>query len=93
MTMMGVKDPSDKLDYAVDWDQWLESGESITDVDWTVETGLTKASDPTESNTAKTATVWLEGGSNGEDYTVACKITTSAGRIVERSFVVQVRNR
>lgn len=91
--MAYVKDPSDKLDYAVDWTAWLSEGETIASTEWTVETGLTKMSSPAATDTANPAVVWLEGGDDGEDYTVACKITTNQSRVVERSFTVQVRDR
>lgn len=91
--MTYVKDPADKLDYQVDWTPHLASGETISAVAWTVETGLTKSSSPAESNTTTTATVWLEGGTAGGDYDVACRITTNQGRIIERTFNVRVENR
>jgi hypothetical protein len=86
------KDPDATLDYGFDWeaDDWLSSGETITDSVWTVQTGLTKDS---ESNTETTTTVWLSGGTAGEVYTVANQITTSAGRIDERTFGIVVENR
>lgn len=67
----------------------------------TVQSGLTKASD------AKTAvaiggvtypvntvvSVWLSGGTAGQDYTVACKIVTNEAtpRTLEVTRIVQVR--
>lgn len=91
--MAYVKDPSDKLDYAVDWTAWLGASETIASTEWTVETGLTESVSPAATATANPAVVWLEGGDDGEDYEVSCKITTNQSRVVERSFIVQVRNR
>lgn len=84
-----IKDPDAVLDYALDWnaegEEWL-GADTITGTPvWTVETGLTKDS---QSNTTTTATVWLSGGTAGETYTVACKITTAGGRTDERTFRV-----
>jgi hypothetical protein len=55
-----------------------------------VESGLTEVSN---SNTGTAATVWLSGGTAGTDYTVTNRITTSAGRQVDRSFILYVRER
>lgn len=86
-----VKDPAELLDYVVDWeDNWLAEGETISTSDWTVATGITEVS---ASNTGTTATVWLSGGTHGQEYLVTNTITTSAGRIGERSIKILVRNR
>lgn len=89
-----LKDPSAILDWVFDWndtdDHWLASGETIATHTITVDTGLTKDSS-TESGGK--VTVWLSGGTAGENYKVACLITTSAGRTDERTIWVKVTNR
>lgn len=100
-----IKDPDAVLDYVFDWapqtngregadSDWLaaDSGETITSYVMTVETGLIKDSDSlTDDDTS--VTVWLSGGAEGQDYSVACKITTSAGRTDERTAIFRVRQR
>lgn len=88
-----TKDPAAVLDYTIDWDadDWLGSDTITGTPVWTVPAGLTQ---PTSaSNTATTATVWLGSGTADQDYDVACKITTTAGRTDERTIRIQVRNR
>ena len=85
-----LKDPSAVLDYVFDWTGWLASGETIDTHTITVDTGLTKDSS-TESGGK--VTVWLSGGTAGENYKVACLITTSAGRTDERTIWIKVTNR
>lgn len=85
-----VKDKDAKLDFMFDWSEWLESGETISSYVLTVQTGITKVSD---SKTTTAVTVWLSGGTNGTWYTVACKITTSLGRIDERTINIQIQER
>ena len=85
-----LKDPSAVLDWVFDWTDWLASGETITDHTITGETGITVDSS-TES--AGKVTVWLSGGTAGENYKVACLIETSAGRIDERTIWIKVTNR
>ena len=83
---MPVADPSDKLDYSVNWGaKVLGSGETIATSTWTVPVGLTSSD---ESHTTTVATVWLTGGTAGESYTVTNHITTNQGREFERSFPV-----
>jgi len=84
------KDPDAVLDYAFNWTDWLESGETITSRVVTVSTGLTKNSD---SESAGVVTIWLSGGTHGVDYLVACKITTSSSRIDERTANIRCRQR
>lgn len=85
-----LKDPSAVLDWMFDWTDWLASGETITDHTITGETGITVDSS-TES--AGKVTVWLSGGTAGENYKVACLIETSAGRTDERTIWIKVVNR
>ena len=89
-----LKDPSAELDFAFDWndstDPWLASGETISSHVITVDTGLTKDS---SSEASGVVTVWLSGGTAGENYKVACLIETSAGRKDERTIWIKVTNR
>jgi len=86
------KDPDAVLDYAFDWEteSWLETGETISSHVITVPAGITKDSD---SEADGIVTVWLSGGTAGEDYVITCKITTSAGRTDKRSFVIRCGDR
>ena len=98
-----IKDHDAVLDYKFDWagltngaegapSDWLESGETISSYTITPATGITVDSDSrTDGNTS--VTVWLSGGTDGADYTVACEIITSAGRTDERTITVSVLER
>ena len=84
------KDPQAVLDYGFDWSDWLAVGETVSTSSWAVEAGITKDSD---TNDSTTTTIWLSGGTAGEDYTVTNTIVTSASRTDERSIIVFVRER
>lgn len=88
--MTFTKDPSSVLDFVFDWSAWLESTETITSHTITVSTGITKDSS-TESGGK--ITVWLSGGTDGNDYEIACKIITSSTRTDERTIAILCRNR
>lgn len=85
-----TKDPDAVLDYIFDWAGWLAEGETIVTHDITATTGLTIDS---FSATDKSVTVWLSGGVQATRYTVGCRLSTSAGRTDERTFLVDVRER
>ena len=89
-----LKDPSAVLDWVFDWNDstnpWLATGETITDHTITADTGITVDSS-TESDGK--VTVWLSGGTAGENYKVACLVKTSAGRTDERTIWITVRER
>jgi hypothetical protein len=85
------KDPSAVLDYQFDWTLWLVGSETITSHTVTVSgAGLVKDSDAEDGGMV---TVWLSGGTPGAWCTVACRVTTSVGRVDERSVHLWVRNR
>jgi len=86
-----IKDPSAVLDWMFDWsEEWLATGETITDHTITADTGITVDS---STEDAGKVTVWLSGGTAGENYKVACLIETSAGRKDERTIWIKVTNR
>jgi len=91
MSQIFVKDPSAILDYAYDWSDWLATNETISTRAVTVPTGITESSTDTESSGV--VTVWLSGGTAGNEYDIACKITTNASRTDERTITIRVKDR
>lgn len=83
-------DPSDKLDYTMDFASLL-GVDTINTVTWSATAGVTIDSGK-ESNTNTTATVWLKDGVVGETATVTCRIVTVGLRTIERSFKIQCKN-
>jgi hypothetical protein len=84
------KDPDAFLDYGVNWTAWLAEGETIAASEWEIEDGVTGSS---ESFTDTTTTVWVADGTVGTVYTLTNRITTSEGRIDDRSLRIQIRQR
>jgi hypothetical protein len=90
-----VKDPTDNLDYTVDWHLYLaDVMDTIASVAWSVSpAGLTLG---TNSKGLTDATTWLSGGVAGTTYMVTCQITTAGTptpRVTERTFAVICQNR
>lgn len=84
-----IKDPSDELDYAAGFLEWLGE-DTIADAEWTAPSGVTVER---SENTTTTATVWISGGTAGVTYPMVCKITTAAGRVCERTIKLKVKER
>jgi hypothetical protein len=92
------KDPAAQLTYTLDWSEWLESGDTISTVDWTV---AARRNDPTpitivtsgkDGSNIKTY-VELAGGQADKTYIVSAEVTTNDGLTDKRSFRVLVENR
>jgi len=77
------KDPQATLRHGINWADWLQNGETITAQSITATVGIT----------VDQVTQATGGGTAGADYVVTCQITTSQGRIDERSVRYRVRNR
>ena len=90
MTTTFTKDPAAMLDYQWDWSAWLAEGETIVEHAVTVSTGLTLAS-TTATDSAVTA--WISGGTADRVATATCQITTSSGRVDERSIHLDIQTR
>lgn len=83
------KDPSDVLDYQIDWtDEMNDVSDTISSSSWTV-SGATRDS---QSNTTLLAKVWISGGSAGSTATATNTIVTAGGRTYERSITLVIKN-
>lgn len=86
-----IKDPDAVLPFAVDWTDWLTNEADTADTfTWILPDGLTKAAEMTDGGKA---TVWLSGGTDGKNYDLTCRITTTGGRIDDRTMRIHVRSR
>lgn len=88
MSTFFTHDPDANLDYSVDWSEWLQEGEEIIAVVWTVpvtEPALVHDDDLDRLEDG-VATLWLAGGPTRGSAVVGCRITTDLGRIDERSL-------
>jgi hypothetical protein len=84
------KDPDARLDYTFDWHEYLADGETIVDALVTPDSGLNVDS----WDFGDTSVIaWISGGTPGNVYRVACRITTSDTRTDERSINVRVLER
>ncbi|MBT9513259.1 MAG: hypothetical protein IV104_13010 [Acidovorax sp.] len=85
------KDPDATLDYTVDWSDWLAPlADVIVSVEWVSSAGITVES---STNTSATATAFVSGGVVDADEFVTCRITTSGGRIDDRTIYFSITQR
>jgi hypothetical protein len=81
------KDPQAKVDYVLDWTTELGTDNIATSTFPDFPAGLTLT---TSSNTTKTVTLWVEGGTQGQDYQFTNRITTSGARTLDWMVVIHV---
>jgi hypothetical protein len=92
-----VKDPESTLDYSINWEDWLDTGDTITGSNWTIET-IAGDTDPVLRTTdgfvgTGLTTIWVSGGTAGNNYRITNTITTDNGLTDERYFRVFVKDR
>lgn len=97
------KDKDETLDFSLDWSRALDSGETLTGVDWFVVDssdqkmpfgiGVTVDGlrNQTQTNTSTVATIYLAQGTNNKEYKLYCSATTSSGRVTERTVKIRIR--
>ena len=74
-------------------------GATISTSTWTIPSGITKDSENENAVTIRgvtyavntVCTVWLSGGTVGENYELLCRITTSDARTLDKTIVIPVR--
>ena len=86
-----VKDPDATLDYSIDWSPWLD-GDLITASDWVAEAGLTIVPG-SKTYTDTVTTVYVSGGTAGQEYELTNTISTQGSRTDERTITIRFRNR
>lgn len=96
------KDPDEVLDYSVDWSRWLNNATILT-CDWYVdnENGIKTLIVPSQvvnnvqnvsqSVTSTVATIYIGLGTANVEYKFYCKISTSAGSVVERVVRLKIK--
>lgn len=93
-----TKDTEAQLIYTLDWTNWLETGDTVNTVDWTV---AARRNDPTPlvnqgsgvDGTAKKTYIEISGGQADKVYIVTAKVTTANGLIDRRNFRVECVDR
>ena len=88
---MAQKQPTEYLDYDVDFTEWMPEGDTIASAVVTVS--------PDGELTANNVMImtpivkfWLADGVTGSSYKVTVKITTAGGRIKEDELKIRVRD-
>jgi hypothetical protein len=89
------KQPGEKLDYDIDFSDWIPSGDTIVSAIVSVEIqpdALLVADTPaTIQPGGKAVKVWIQAGTSGKTYQVNVVATTAGGRIKEVEFRVRVK--
>lgn len=92
-----VKDPEARLDYGLEWPQWLKQRDgtvdSIVSASWEVSGPDTSLVIDDEYLDIDVTGVWLTGGTAGSEYQVTCHIVTAAGREDDRTIRMTVQHR
>ena len=91
------KDPEARLQYSFQWNQWLESGDTLASV---VYSHNARRNDPAplilhNSGIVSDTITFAEfsGGVENRTYVVECKITTGSGLVDSRQFRINVEKR
>lgn len=92
------KQPLEVKDYDVDYTPWLTT---ITDTLASLATSVVCLTDATDETlevdsttfTDDTVKVWISGGTDGEQYKLTLRVTTTGGRVDESELIFRVRDR
>jgi len=87
-----VKAPTDVKKYNADYDDWLDTGETIDEVTFSVSpSGALTADDETIDGDGRGFEFFVSGGNTGVTYTVLITIVTSGGQTKEDAVLFVVR--
>ena len=86
------KDPNEKLDFSLDWrvENRIPVGDVIVASLWIAPPGVSVVS---ESFSDTVTTIWLTGGTIGETYDFLNRVTTEAGRILDKTVRLKIKEK
>lgn len=87
-----TQQPSERIRYEFSADKWLATGETLVQVETQVDGGLQIDSVAIEPLTARRYSFMVSGGTDGQEYEVTARCTTSIGQIREFEMTVQVED-
>jgi hypothetical protein len=90
-----VKTPIERKRYAIDYTDWLDTGETLSTVTYNIPNVTTPPLVVDASSidaTNKIAVFFINGGLNTRQYTVEVTATTSGGQIKEDTVQFNVRD-
>lgn len=85
------KQPAERLDYDIYYEDWLTAGDGITTAKTTVQVfplGLTLSSYVVDT----IIKIWVAGGVNGVTYKVTVTVETDDGRVKQDEFKIKVKD-
>lgn len=84
------KDPSDRLDYDIDYARWLTTGDVIESATAVMSDDCTATVDQVDVSETEVK-VWVAGGATGEAGTLTVRATTAQARVKEYSVQFRIR--
>lgn len=89
-----TKDPDALLDYKFNWQDWLNTGDTIIEATAFPGGSYTNPGDIRVAANSVSASVshvvWLSAGNVGEEYIITSRITTAQGRRNDQSLTVSI---
>ncbi len=93
------KQPSERLDFAVDGREWFKDISTDSVASQVVSVELDYGTEESPSLTVETTDIfsqsvlhWISGGAAEHDYKITTIITTTEGREKEHEFIIKVRD-
>ena len=84
-----VKDPDARLDYEVDWSEWLSTGDTIITSTWECDDAALVLDD--DAHDDDSAAVFASGGVIGTSYLMVNRIETAQGRINDQTIKLKIK--
>lgn len=87
-----VKEPGERKRYTLDYAEWLEDSELISNVEFTITpSGALTVDSYSLGSPATNVVFFASGGVDGVTYSVEARITTSVGQIREDQVTFAVK--
>lgn len=86
------KDPDERKRYRVDYDDWLDTGETVSGATFTPSDPALVIDDIAIDPGLRAVQFYVSGGTDDVDYDVIVRMTSNLGQIKEDSILFAVRS-
>ena len=90
---VGIQQPEEILDYDIFYDDWINIAiDQLTSVAINILPANSTLNVSAQLSGPDTVKLWVQGGNDGDEYTIEVTVTTTAGRVKQDELLITIQD-